>query len=648
MGNKDKTSQSIVDRDSDRLSRLKGMVDKLPHAPGVYLMRDQGSAVLYVGKAKDLRNRVRSYLGAGDGRIQIGFLMARVQTIESILTESEEQAFVLESDLIKQHKPRYNIRLKDDRAYLMVKIDRSAEWPRLEVVRRVQDDRALYFGPYPSGYQLRELLEVIKRVVPLRSCTDNIFNNRVRPCLEYQIKRCSGPCCIAVDRQEYNSWVTLAANILQGKVSGVVEELKALMNEAAEDLRFEVAAAHRDRIAVLERFASGQQVVVSAYGLQDVIYLYREGTLGVLCVLNLRNGRISGTDHYQFDELMGESAELLSQSIRQLYDNGRTIPDEIILPEELADQGQLTDWLKSKRNKGVELINPRRGSRVKVLALAKLNAQQQFSQRFEATDRYAELANEMQKLFNLRQAPRRIECIDISNLQGSDVVGALTSFFDGSPDKSRYRKYKIRNSSVMEGKPDDFNSIHEVVGRRLERGLAEGDLPDLLIIDGGLGQLNKALAAREECKMPLEIIALAKSRDLYSSSTSRISPKIRAANSARNNKSNKPERVFIEGKAESIPLAADSPLTYLLARIRDETHRFVITFHRSQRSKRSLSSILDKVGGLGAERKARLIKEYRTIAKLKAQSPEAIAKTGRMSKVLAAKVLENLGVVDPS
>lgn len=609
---------------AQHLVELKKKIDAFPKLPGVYLMRDAQAEVIYVGKAKCLRDRVRSYLLGQDERMQVAYLLQRVRGIENIVTEDENQAFVLERDLITKYKPRYNIRLKDDKAYLSIRIDENADWPRLDLVRKVENDGAQYFGPFSFSYELRTLLEVIRRVVPLRTCTDTVFYNRQRPCLEYQIKRCAGPCTLPVDRAQYGEWVKQAKSILIGKTDAIMKSLQSDMERAAQEMRFEDAAVLRDRLTVLQNLQSGQRLMSSMGENRDVFALYREEQLVAVSVLKVRAGRISDNQNFTFSEVAVSDEEVLEGTLSQYYDAKREIPDEIILPIALENLSIIKEAVERRAGRSVEFIVPERGVKARLLNLAQLNAKQHFTTSFDAETRYTEIAKSLAKTLGLRQVPRRIECVDISNFQASDTVGALVSFFDGKPDKERYRKYKIGSRD----KPDDFASIEEVVTRRLARGLEENDLPDLLIIDGGAGQLSRAFIARERTRAYIDIVALAKERTISDVESAEIQ------------KSR--ERIYTNPEKAPIQLEPASEVTHFISRVRDEAHRFVITFHRSKRAKRVFSSALDSIAGVGPERRARLLRNFGSVAVMQKASPSEIAKAGRMPLPLAEKILRVL------
>lgn len=595
---------------------LKKLVSNFPKLPGVYLMKDDGGEVMYVGKAKELQSRVRSYLTGGDGRVQIEFLMERVAHIETIICASEEQAFILERDLIAKFKPRYNIRLKDDKAYLSVRIDENARWPRLELVRRVHNDGATYYGPYTYSYELREVLEVIRNVVPLRSCSDTVLYNRQRPCLEYQIRRCAGPCCLPVNSDEYRRWVVQAKQILEGRTPATIKSLNDSMQEASDDLRFEEAAAIRDRIEVLERFTKGHKMAVNLGDSRDAIGFFREAQRATVSILHVRGGRVSDNSSFAFSNVIDTDEELIESIILQFYSSGRETPDEILLPTDLASREEIENFISKNLDAKVSLVVPQKGVKERLVGLATVNARQQFVSKFDEETRYTEAVAKLAALLNLHQVPRRIECVDISNFQGSDIVGAIVVFFDGKPLKSEYKKYKIS----QQGKPDDFASMHEVVTRRLARAMETGEFPDLLLIDGGPGQLSSACRARDELKLEVDIASIAKIRE--------------------NSEGVKmPERLFVEGSDDPIPLLPSDEVTLLVSRIRDEVHRFVIGFHRNTRSKRVFKSVLDDIPGVGPERRGRLLREFGSVDKIKNADVEKIAKVGRMPKPLAEKIL---------
>jgi excinuclease ABC subunit C len=608
----------------DTIEVLRLQALNAPVEPGVYLMRDSSQTVIYVGKAKNLKSRLKTYFTGGDGRYQIEFLLRRVATFETIVTQTEEQAFLLERDLIGKYKPRYNIRLKDDKNYLSIRIDERSEWPRLELVRRTENDGATYYGPFAFSGELRNLLEVIRKVIPLRTCSDSVLYNRQRPCLEYQIKRCCAPCCLPVKHEEYRDLLKQAVGIIEGKTAGTIKKMTARMEGAAEDLRFEEAAAWRDRISVLESFQAGHSLITFRGENRDVFGIVRDGTSAALCVLLVRNGRITESKPFILEDVQVSDEDLLEAVIQQFYEGGREIPCEILVPFDMANASVLEAGLASRRGAKVSVVYAQRGSKARLITMAELNARHAHMGSRTKESEWDVVAEALRQTIGLRQSPRRVECVDISNFQGSDTVGAVVAFFDGVADKGSYRRYNLAHYES----PNDFASIYEVVSRRLKRGATENTLPDLLVIDGGAGQLSMALQARDELGVAVEIVALAKMR---------TESEVQAADVTR-----KPERLYVPGREEPILLDEAAPLTRFLSRIRDEVHRFVITFHRERRSKRVFKTRLDAIPGVSPEMRQRLLRRFRTAEAVAGAPAEEIAAEGRMPISLARKLLRLL------
>ena len=596
---------------------LKNKLKQIPNLAGVYIMKDANNTIIYIGKAKSLKKRVKSYFSGQDDRYQVSFLMQKVFDIEVIVTETEEQALIIERDLINKNKPKYNIRLKDDKNYLNIKLDENNEWPRLELVRKTEGNDSFYFGPFTSGYEVRELMELINKTIPLRTCSDSVFYNRQRPCLEYQMKRCLGPCCLEVDVNDYLALVKQAKSVLNGNVEGILKELNKKMDNASRELMFEDAANFRDKIEILKNYKEKKKYVSSNADNQDIFAIYRDYSLASLEVVNVRNGRITSSKNYTFENLEVPTSEVLQSAIEQYYNNEREIPDELLLNIELDEDGFVQEFLSKKRAKKVEIIIPKIGVKARMLGLAMLNAKHSFETKF-LKDNYAKVAKDLAVFCKLKQIPRKIECVDISNIQGSDIVGAITAYFDGVRDKDNYKKYKISN----QGKPDDFYSIYEVILRRVKKGIELDNLPDLIVIDGGKAQLDKAKQAIDELNVEIDLIAIAKTR----------------TEKGGKGQSGKSERVFIVGEKEGIHLKTDKEVTRFLSNIRDETHRFVITYHRQIRSKRTVASVLDGFKGIGIIKKSLLLKRYKSIENLRNINPKEVAKQAKISLEMANKL----------
>src|SRR6478672_2487860 len=519
---------------------LAEILDGLPVQPGVYIMKDARGKVIYIGKAAVLRNRVRQYFqpATGDSRDFVPLLEGIVVDIETVVTTNEKEALLLENTLIKRYQPRFNVNLKDDKNYLVLRLDPKAEWPRLEVVRRLGNDGAYYFGPYHSATSCREALRVVNRHFQLRTCTDHVLHNRRRPCLQYQIKRCPAPCVLPVPRAQYDDQVRDVRLFLDGKSDELMARLSARMKDAAARTEFEVAAEIRDQIRALEVTLEEQGVVSADFIDQDVIGYHREGIALEIVVMSIRAGKLSGNRAFSFSGQEFPDAELISSFVGLYYDMGASVPDELLLPIEIEDAALKAEWLAERRaaqaaagarRKKVEVLVPQRGDRRKLIDLARKNAAASFASR-RNTRADTELAlGKLQKRLKLARLPRTIECYDVSHIQGFATVASMVVFVDGRPEKARYRTYKVRAPAAATGdrKNDDFASMYEVLSRRFRRAKqAEGGdddaawkLPDLIVIDGGKGQLGMALAAARDVGIDvrpgigLPIVGLAKERE---------------------------------------------------------------------------------------------------------------------------------------
>jgi excinuclease ABC subunit C len=607
---------------------LEEKLESLPPRPGVYLMRDREAKVIYVGKAKDLRARVRAYFRSGDGRSQIQFLLRRVEDIETLVTANEKEALILENNLIKQYKPRYNIRLKDDKSYLSIKVTVQHPWPRIFATRKIVKDGNRYFGPFSSAIAARETLDIIEKHFLLRNCTDYNFKNRTRPCLQHQIKRCPGPCVLPVDPKEYQEQVRQAILFIEGKSQELVAELKHVMKEKAGALEFEAAAKIRDQIQAVERTVEKQRMV-SHWGIdQDIFGLYREGGFIEVQVLFVRQGKLTGNQSYSLEDLEFSDEEVLESLLTQFYQGDRFIPDEILLPVELEDREVRQEYLSERKGRKVAIFSPQRGDKRQLVEMAAQNARQSFFERHDQEKERERMLLELQQQLRLRHYPQRIECFDISNIHGSHAVGSMVTFFNGEADKNRYRHYRIRTVDSASG-GDDFAMMYEVLKRRFSRGLGEGDLPDLVVVDGGKGQLGMALAAMRDLGVKdVDVAALAKMRVQRSAR----SPEIQRSE----------ERVFLPGQSNPVILKRNSNALFLLQRVRDEAHRFAITYHKQLRTRQTLYSALDRVPGIGGARKRALLRAFGSIKRIEEASLEELLKVPSMNEKIAREILQSL------
>jgi excinuclease ABC subunit C len=608
-------------RDDAATLPLEAKLDAVQPRPGVYLLKDSHGKVIYVGKAKNLRARVRTYFRGGDERSQVRFLMQRVADLETLVTTNDKEALILENNLIKQYKPRYNIRLKDDKSYVSVKVTLQDEWPRVLVTRKIVKDGGKYFGPYASAYSVRDTLDTIRKVIPLRTCSDGVFRNRSRPCLEYQIKRCLGPCCLPVDAEVYQRHVREAMLLLEGKSPQLVRQLEAEMERAAEALRFEDAARVRDQIRAIERTQERQQVVAHWGVDQDVFGLYREGGFIEAQVLFVRQGKLTGNQTYSFQDFELPDDEVLAALLTQFYQGERYLPDEIIVPVDLEDRDVRADYLSERKGKRVEIFRPQRGDKVRLLEMATENARQSFRERQDVSRNRERMSEELQRSLHLRNAPKRIECFDISNIQGRMAVGSMVTFDEGEADKSRYRRFRIKTVPGA----DDFRMMYEVLHRRFARAKEEGSYPDLLVVDGGKGQLNVALEVLRELDIgEVDAVGLAKMR---------VERAPQSADVVRSE-----ERVFLPGRKNPVILKRNSSALFLLQRVRDEAHRFAVTYHRQLRSKERLRSVLDNIPGVGSARRKRLLRHFGSVQRIRDADVDALASVPGISASLAARI----------
>ncbi len=614
---------------------LREKLAALPLSPGVYLMRDAAGEVIYVGKALRLRERVRSYFQKyhQENDHKVFMLSQLIDDLEVIVTRSEVEALVLEDQLIKSHRPRFNVRLKDDKRFPFIKLT-DETYPRLLVTRRVERDGARYFGPYTNAQLMRETLNALRRLYPVRTCADRIEGHptRRRPCLDYFIKECTAPCVQRVSPEGYAGTVDGLARFLSGRHREALKPLEAEMNEAAEALAFERAAQLRDTLASLQTLVGPHKAVgADSLAARDVLGLAAAGGGCAIPVFFVRDGAIKGREHALLEVPEGSTpGEALQAFVTQFYIEAAVIPREVLLSEPLAEADWIARWLSQRAGQTVRLSAPRRGPKRRLVQLAVRNAElalfeAQHRDRQEARRRDA--LTELQRALELPRAPERIECYDVSNFQGGDAVGAMTVFEGGQPSKRDYRRFKIK---TVRG-ADDFAMMAEMLGRRLRRGLQEQDalahrpaapaavkfakLPDLIVVDGGKGQLSAAQRVLAELGLAdLPLAALAKRR----------------------------EEVYLPGRRQPVLLPRDSQALFLLQHVRDEAHRFGVRFHRALRQRRTVHSALDDIPGVGPKRRAKLIGHFGSVARIKAASVEEIEAAG-VSSAVARAVYAALG-----
>jgi excinuclease ABC subunit C len=593
---------------------LAERADALPTGPGVYLFKNAAGRVLYVGKAQNLRGRVRSYLGGGDGRPRIPWLVERCADVDVIVTANVKDALLLENELIKRHKPPFNVRLRDDKQYLALRLDARETWPRVTQVRRFRKDGAAYFGPYTSSVAMRESLYNLRRIFPLRSCREAVFRDyarRGRPCIEFEMKRCLGPCCGLVTREAYEELVRGTTLFLRGRSSELAEALAARMQEAAAAERFEDAARLRNQIQAVARTVERQQMVTPQAIDRDVFALAREGGEVEVQALHVRDGRVMGMQGFGFSNVSIPDGDVMSSFLGQFYgaEEGRELPAEVLTPEAIDDDGALAALFAERSGRRVALRAPRRGRLLELLATAHANAELGLAKRLAARESVEAASSELAQALGLRRPPRHIEGYDVSTFAGTLSVASRVVFRDGQAAKQDFRRYRIREAAP----DDDLACLREVLTRRLAR-VASEPLPDLMLVDGGKGQLAVLCAALADAGLDVDAISLAKQRDVESPS-----PRVRRSGGL------KAERIFLPGRKDPVSLPASSKALLLVQRIRDESHRFAIEFQRQLRSKAGLVSILEELPGIGPTKRRALLRQLGSLRAVRGATPEQLA-----------------------
>ena len=615
-------------------------LDTLPERPGVYLMHSADGIVIYVGKAIVLRNRVRSYfqsVSRHDPKTRR--MVSEVVDLEWIVTDTELEALILENELIKRHRPRFNVRLKDDKTYPYIKIHWQEDFPRISIVRRMERDGSRYYGPFTSAYAVRQTLDALRRVFPYLDCDREITGHDARPCLYYHIKRCAGPCIGAVDRDGYRQIISGLADFLEGDSDEVLARLTARMEAAAESLQFERAAQLRDQIRAARQIVERQKVVSGKQEDEDVLAFAQDERTGEAClqVFFIRHGKLVGRESFVLEGAdSGTNGELISAFVQQFYDEAAFVPPSILLPKDLDERKIVEQWLRSKRGgKKVVLQVPKRGPKRALVEMAAENAAATLTSlqaQWQAdTNRQTEALTQVQDALNLSDAPARIECFDISTLQGTHTVGSMVVFAKGAPAKSEYRRFNVKGRGAL-GEPDDYAAMREVLRRRFRRAVESAVLdpgqkarrsdaawkilPDLLIVDGGKGQLGVAIEVLAEFELTevVPVVGLAKQR----------------------------EELFLPGRSDAILLPQGSQGLFLVQRIRDEAHRFAITSHRERRGKAAIASQLDEIHGIGPARRKALLQHFGSLDAIRRASVEELAAVPGMNMAAAQNVRQGL------
>ncbi|MFH1467633.1 MAG: excinuclease ABC subunit UvrC [Pseudomonadota bacterium] len=606
------------------MSELARRIDRLPRSPGVYLFKGGDGTVLYVGKAVSLRARVRQYFAGGDGRIMVPWLVSELADVEVVLTSTEKEALILENTLIKRFRPRYNAQLRDDKNFLHLRLDPAEIWPRLTLRRRIQPDGARYFGPYHSAARARQTLDAVQRHFPLRRCSDRSLQGRRRPCLLHQLHRCSAPCVGLVSPEAYAELAEEASLFLAGRSRELLQRLEQRMLAHAEAERFEEAARLRDLLRAIEATIERQRVVDRRLGDRDVWGLFREGVRGVAAILPVRGGYLLEPEIHRVEGHAEDDAALLSSLLLQHYDPVEgddprdRIPPELLLPQAPADAEALAEVLGERRGTRVHLHVPARGDKHALVDLAARNARERFLGATSEEERAAAALAALAEVCRLPAPPRRIECFDNSNLQGGDPVASMVVFVDGRPARAATRRYRIKTVQGV----DDYGSMREILGRRLRRGLAEGALPDLLVVDGGHGQVSAARAVLADLGIEaLPVIGLVK-------------PRTERAHGQRDAL----DRIVLPALKEPLRLKANHPALRLLQHLRDESHATAVRYHRKVRSKRALESALEALPGVGPARRTALLRHFGSARHVAEASLEELCSAPGLGPALARRI----------
>ena len=576
-------------------------------------MKNRHGQILYVGKAKNLRKRVSSYQRVNPKvSPKTVLLVGKVTAIETILTHTEKEAFILEASLIKKHRPRFNIELKDDKSYPRIKVTLGEEWPRVYMTRRRIKDGSRYFGPYSSAGAMRNTLNVINRLFPLRRCKGKYIKKRKRPCLNYQMERCLAPCSGMVEKEQYGQMVNNVLMVLQGRNRKLQVQLETEMQKAAEMLDFEKAALVRDQVHALVKTLEKQVVVSNIDRDQDVFGYVRKGAGVGIAVVNVRQGIVCGQQVFFLLDPIGNDNEVLGEVIRQYYSREQSVPDELLMPFQVMDYIHLAEWLGDNFGKCVQLRVPKRGEGLTLLQMAASNAKQVHIDQENREKSWQELARNMHDQLHLHKLPARIECLDISNIGGKQPVGSLVCFVEGEKTPKYYRHYSITGAH----EPDDYRMMSEVLTRRFKKKGKEAVLPDLLVVDGGKGHLNVArkVIQNKGLEDQVELVSIAKDKE------------------------NKNDKIYRPGRKNPVNLQRHSPVLFFLMKVRDEAHRFGISFHRRLRHKSTLSSELDNVPGIGPSRKKMLLKSLGSLAKIKTARRVELAAVPGIGQELAVQI----------
>lgn len=604
----------IVNPDSRK--DIQRNLNEVSQRPGVYLMKNAGNRVLYVGKAANLKKRLQSYFKkSGPTDLKTRALVGKVASFDVVITATEKEALILEANLIRQHKPRYNIVLKDDKRYPLLRLNRKHPYPNFKIVRRINKDGARYFGPYASAGAVRQTLKIINRTFMLRKCKDKEFKLRRRPCLHFQMKACLAPCCRDVAPSRYKRLVDEVTLFLNGRTPDLIRELKSEMTAEAQQQRFEEAAALRDKIIALERTLEKQVIVSTDLKDRDVIAMTGQEGPFVIMMLFVRGGFILGSRHFEFEGTLATREETAETFLRQYYEKNHYIPSEILMSVPLENRQTVEEMLGRLKGRKVAVKHPRRGEKRRLMDLARENADTKLGDHLKSMDTEKDLLARLQQRLKLQHFPERIECFDNSSIQGRSPVSGMVVFERGRPAKQSYRTFKTRTLKVN----DDYATMAEVLHRRFTGHTSQDPFPDLLMVDGGKGQLNIAISIVKDLGLDgaFDIIGIAK-KDEERGETE--------------------DKIYKPGRMNPVPLQRDKEVLFMLQKIRDEAHRFAIGFHRRQRGKASLHSELDGIDGIGRQRKRALLQHFGSLRDIRQATVSEIAAVPGIPEKIARNV----------
>ena len=601
-------------------TELKEKFLSAPRLPGVYMMKDAQGRIIYIGKANNLKNRIGSYFTGKDTRPMAPFLLTRIVDVEFITTSTPKEALILENNLIKKYRPRYNVLLRDDKTYYHLSLDPAEKYPRLRLVRKRVNDAALYFGPYPSGMAAKETLKFVQQIFPLRSCRNLDFKFRSRPCLEYQIGRCLAPCKGLVDEKDYSMLVEGTVAFLQGHRKELISGLNKQMEEASSNLNYEEAARLRDRLFALKHALEKQHVDSVTEKDQDVLGVYADAGVYSLCLLFIRSGKLMGSKSFTPVKTKADLSEIVSSVLQQYYESNNP-PEEIILPCNFPDEKVIAEWLADKKRKGVVFTIAMRGAKKALLDMACANARENFMVLQKKEEQKNTALVILRDKLALEKLPQRVECFDISNIGGKNAVGSMVVFQNGEPVKSGYRRFRVKTIDA----PDDYGMMREVLARRFT---GTGTMPDLLVVDGGKGHLNIALSVLKDLKIKLDVIGLAKEEHRMFFSKGSVKEKTLKCQ----------DRVYLPGRKNAVSLASSSSALTLLQHVRDEAHRFAVSYHRRLRQKDDLKSILDEIPDVGSRHKNMLLRHFGSVKNIREALLEDLRNTPGLDKKLAQKI----------